>query len=446
MIGLVSFLFFFIGLFSYFSNKTKHLSLIIIFILSSNYFGLESGYFLIGNMPLQHGDLALLLIFILIPFRTKVNSKHINEIKIALSIFLIFLAVSILYDYTSRGTTLIQIFRTTRNLGYLSFLFLIGSFKTQHYQKLFKFLITITVLHSFFYISQYIFGYSYTSYLDSLKVITENESGGKRYTNGPTYLIPIMVLVAYIIKNRKVKFLLLILFLITIILGQSRGAIISVFSILFTYTVLNKKIKPSTFIIPPVAVLIIYFLLLNLFPIIEERFVALFDEIELIDKLNFNSLEYFTQGGSFIFRLGLTYERFMYVMDDGIRMLLGVGFVPDMDITSPIFILGTHSPMLPTGFEQYNTVDVFFPNIFTRYGFIGSAVYIYFIISIIRYSYKNRMLVYGKILLTYLISLIVISFVNETFYDAKNFIIPFALAQYVIYEENFKSVQTKFNK
>ena len=217
----------------------------------------------------------------------------------------------------------------------------------------------------------------------------------------PTYLIPIMVLVAYIIKNRKVKFLLLILFLITIILGQSRGAIISVFSIFFMYTVLNKKLNLSTLIIPPVAVLIIYFLLLNFFPIIEERFVALFDEVELIDKLNFNSLEYFTQGGSFIFRLGLTYERFMYVMDDEIRMLLGVGFVPDMDITSPIFILGTHSPMLPTGFEQYNTVDVFFPNILTRFGFVGSAVYIYFIISILRYSYKNKMLVYGKILLTY---------------------------------------------
>lgn len=360
MIGLVSFLLFFIGVFSYFSDKSKHLSLIIILILSSNYFGLESGFFLIGNMSLQHGDLALLLIFILIPFRIKVNSKHVNEIKIALSVFLIFLAVSIFYDYTYRGTSLMQIFRTTRNLGYLSFLFLIGSFKSQHYQKLFKFLITITVLHSFFYISQYIFGYSYTSYLDSLKVVTENESGGKRYTNGPTYLIPIMVLVAYIIKNRKVKFLLLILFLITIILGQSRGAIISVFSIFFMYTVLNKKLKLSTLIIPPVAVLIIYFLLLNFFPIIEERFVALFDEVELIDKLNFNSLEYFTQGGSFIFRLGLTYERFMYVMDDEIRMLLGVGFVPDMDITSPIFILGTHSPMLPTGFEQYNTVDVFF--------------------------------------------------------------------------------------
>ena len=185
MIGLVSFLLFFIGVFSYFSDKSKHLSLIIILILSSNYFGLESGFFLIGNMSLQHGDLALLLIFILIPFRIKVNSKHVNEIKIALSVFLIFLAVSIFYDYTYRGTSLMQIFRTTRNLGYLSFLFLIGSFKSQHYQKLFKFLITITVLHSFFYISQYIFGYSYTSYLDSLKVVTENESGGKRYTNGP---------------------------------------------------------------------------------------------------------------------------------------------------------------------------------------------------------------------------------------------------------------------
>ena len=87
MIGLVSFLLFFIGVFSYFSDKSKHLSLIIILILSSNYFGLESGFFLIGNMSLQHGDLALLLIFILIPFRIKVNSKHVNEIKIALSVF-----------------------------------------------------------------------------------------------------------------------------------------------------------------------------------------------------------------------------------------------------------------------------------------------------------------------------------------------------------------------
>ncbi len=437
MLGLLSILLFFTGFFSFFA-KNKHLTLIVIFILSSSYFKLAPGFFLIGNLSLQHGDLALLLIFTLIPFRVKVNEKQLSGIKKVLIVFFVFLALSIFYDYSYRGTSLMQIFRTTRSLGYLFFFALISSFNYNHYQKLLRFLIITTTIHGGLYISQYVFGYSYTSYLDNLKVVTSNEFGGARYTNGPSYLIPVIVLSIYFVHSKIKKISLSTILLITVILGQSRGVIISGLCILFTYLVLNKKMKFSSLFKMLVSISMVYVLLIEFFPIIGERFNLLYDEISIVNTLNYDGLEYFSQGGSFIFRLGLTYERFMYVMEDGMRMLFGVGFVPDMDITKPIFILGTHSPMLPTGFEQYNSIDVFFPNIITRYGLLGSIIYMCFIIKIITYSYKNRGLVYGRVLFTYLVSLSVISLINETFYNCQYFIFIYVLIALLVLEKNNK--------
>ena len=437
MLGLLSISLFCLGFLSFFT-KNKHLTLIVIFILTSSYFKLVSGFFYVGSATLQHGDLALLLIFALIPFRARTHEKELNGIKKALIVFFLFIGISIFYDYTIRGTSLMQIFRTTRSLGYLLFFILISSFNFYHYKKLFKFLIITTTIHAVAYISQYVFGYSYTSNLDELKVITSNEFGGARYTNGPTYLIPVIILSIYFIRDKIKLFSLLSVLSMTIILGQSRGVVISGLCILFSYLVINKKMKIFIFLKAFASISIVFILLIYFFPIIGERFNLLQNEISIINGLNYDRLEYFSQKGSFIFRLGLTYERFMYVVEDGMRMLLGVGFVPDMDITKPIFILGTHSPMLPTGFEQYNSIDIFFPNIITRYGLLGSIIYMIIILRIVSFSYLNRKLVFGKILFIYLISLSVISLINETFYNGQYFIFIYVLIALLVSEKNHK--------
>ena len=426
--GLISILLFLIGFLTYFS-KHKYITLIVIAVLSTGYFRLVEPGFFIGPISLQHGDLALLLIFSIVPFRKKLNDKQLKGIKKALILFFIFLSISIFYDFFLRGTTPMQIFRTIRKTGYLAFFFLIYSFGRRDYEKFIRFIVTVTVIHTILYVSQYIFSYSLTGNF----II--NELGGARYGNYPTYIIPILVISLFTLSSSLVNKVLIVLLFIAILLAQSRGAIVSALSIFILYMFLKGKIKLHTLIIVSLLLFVGYNVTLNYFPIIEERFSHLFSGISIVGKMNYNNLQAFYQEGSFIFRWGVTYERFMYVIKEPVRIILGVGFVPDMDIISPIFVLGTHSPTLPTGFEQYNSVDILFPNIITRYGLVGSSIFLYFIYQLFKFSFNKKNLIWGKVLFTYLFSLLFISLINETFYNGQYFFFIFILIGIVCYSD-----------
>lgn len=436
--GFLSMFLFLIGWFSFF-NKQKYLTLIVIILLSSGYFNLVDQNFVLGSLSLQHGDLALLLIFSLLPLKNKIEDHQLKGIKKALLLFLFFLSISVFYDLLIRETSFMQIFRTTRKIGYLMFFFLMSSFSWRDYQKLIQFLVIATLIHASFYISQYIFGYSFTPNLDALKTTITNESGEARYTNGPFYIIPALAICLFLYSKEKKNILMLILFFISIVLGQSRGAILSAISILLLYFFLQKKIKLNVLILVPAITYIAYTMTLSYFPVIGERFSHLYTELNLVSEMDYGNLQAFFHEGSFIFRFGLTYERFMYVLEDPIRVILGVGFVPDMDVLKPIFTLGTHSASLPTGFEQYNSVDIFFPNIITRYGIVGSLIFLYFIVKIIAFGFKNRELLWGKILFTYLFSLLFISLINETFYNGQYFILIFIIIGLVLWEKRMNN-------
>lgn len=434
--GFLSIFLVIIGFFTFF-NRLKHLTLIVIMLLSSSYFNLAENYFLLGPISLQHGDLALLLIFILVLVRNKQSHEQFKGIKQALNLFFIFLIISISYDFLFRGTSLMQIFRTTREIGYLMFFILIYSFSWRDYQRLFHFLVVITTFHAILYISQYVFNYSYTPYADSLRVSITNELGGSRYANGPFYIIPVFVICLFSYSKQKKKYgLLLIMFFIAILLAQSRGNITSAIFIIFLYFYLEKKISIGTLLLTPFFAYLGYNLILSIFPVITERFSSLTSDFSLINSIDYNNLETLRHEGSLLFRYGLSYERFMYVIDDPIKILFGVGFVPDIDILEPIFSLGTYSPLLPTGFEQYNTADVFLPNIITRFGILGSILFINIIIKLMNFAFKNKKLFWGKILFTYVISLLLISFSNNTFYSVQIFLMIFIFVVSILFEKH----------
>lgn len=430
---LISVFLFLIGLWTYFSNY-KYFTLIIIALLSSNYLQLADPNFLLVNISLQHGDLALLLIFFLLPFRKKNKDSQLNDIRKILFVFLIFLAIAIAYDFFTRGTTAMQIFRTTRKTGYLAFFFLINSFSLRDFQKFIYFFILLTIIHSILYISQYIFNYSFSNTEN-----VDNEFGAARYRNIPYYIIPFFIICLFTVYKPRLKFLLTLLLFIVILLAQSRGAITAIAIVLLLFFIFQYRIKLSTLVYVFSFFIISYILVPYFFPIIGIRFQSLLSELDLVGRFDFNNLNFFYHQGSFTFRLGLTYERLMYVLDDTTRIILGVGFIPDFDILKPIFILGTISPTLPAGYEQFNSADILFPNLITRYGIVGSLIFISFIIQLFIYSYKNKGLIWGKILFTYLFALSIISLNSETFYNGQNFIIIFIMIGLIIKNKRLKS-------
>jgi hypothetical protein len=127
----------------------------------------------------------------------------------------------------------------------------------------------------------------------------------------------------------------------------------------------------------------------------------------------------------------------MYVLGDPKKIILGVGFVPDFDIESKIFTLGTKSDVLPSGYEQYNTGDILYPNIITRFGILGSILFMAFIFKILQFSLKNSRFNYGKILSTYIIALLFSTFNNQSFYEAHQFLLVFILIPQIFHEKYF---------
>lgn len=445
--SLISIILFFVGLIAFIDNK-KHVSLIIILTLSSSYFLLSPPIFLIGTLSLQHSDLGLLLIIVLIPISYRGTNSELNEIKKVFLFFLIFLIISVTYDFVVKETSAMQIFRTTRKIGYLLFFFLINSFGWNDYKKVIKIVAIITVIHSILYISQYVLDFSYGSFLDPSKEEIENKLGGSRYAHRPYYIIPILIIILYLYDKSKSKFhlMIMVLFSSAIIFTQSRGLILSGIIIFLLSLILKNRVTVISLFSFTTIFLLIYIALQVYFPIIGERFSGFYQEITLIRDMDTNNLKSFFHEGSFVFRFGLTYERLIYVLQDPIRILLGVGFVPDKDIIEPIFILGTYSPGLPTGFEQYNSVDVFLPNIITRYGIVGSLIYIYFIFKLVTFAKDNIRFIWSKVLYIYLLSLIVISFSGESFYNTQSFIFIFILIGLLLNEKDNKKKNYKISQ
>ena len=422
--GLISILLFIFGFLAYF-NRQKYITLIVIALLSTSYFGFFNNVSYIGPISIQHGDFALLLIFSLLPFRTKIHNTQLRGINRALSLFFIFLVVSIFYDFFMRDTSAMQIFRTTRELGYLAFFLLIQSFKYDDYKKLIIPLAFFTVFHSFLYISQYVFDYSLSG--NSI----ENELGGMRYGGIPPYIIPVFIIVLFdMFRSRNMKLLkhlVIVVFCIAILLSQGRGLIISAIAVFYLYMYLKDKARVNVVLLTLPLFFVGFILVQAYFPIISERFMDLYSQTGLVRDMDYTNLQFFFHEGSFIFRWGVTYERFMHVIEEPMRMVLGVGFIPDIDIVSPIFTLGTHSPMLPTGFEQYNSVDIMFPNIITRYGIMGSLIFLYLLLQLFKFSFRIKYLQWGGVLFTYLCSMLFISSINESFYNGKYFFLIFVI-------------------
>ncbi len=410
----------FLSIFFYFENK-KHITLFSIALLSTSWFGLAPINFNIGSIQLQYGDLALVIIFSLIPFIKKSTTKDLSNIKIALGVFLIFFTISILYDHFNRGTTFMQIFRTTRKNGYFAFLFIINNFSYKDYKKFLNWITIATIYHSIYYVGQYLVPISKPSFDGNII----------RYRNSPPYLIECYIYLLFLFHNSKKHKLYILLLLITTFLTQSRGLIISAGIIILAFLYYNKIIRIKNIII----ILPIIFIIINLIgyvsPVIQDRFNEMFIQFGSIKEMDFDNLESFYHQGSFIFRIGLTFERFIYILSEKSFIILGAGYIPDIDLTTPIFTLGTNSPSLSVGYEQLNTVDILFPNLISRYGIVGSSIFSVYIIQLFKFSSRGNSLPY-HVLNTLLISMLSISFINETFYNGQYYFFIFILIGLIV--------------
>ena len=78
--GYLSVLLVIIGLVTYIQDQ-KHIALIVLVTLITSYFGFVDDLFFLGPISLQHGDLALLFIFLLLPLKELRVQKNLKGIQ-----------------------------------------------------------------------------------------------------------------------------------------------------------------------------------------------------------------------------------------------------------------------------------------------------------------------------------------------------------------------------
>jgi len=138
--------------------------------------------------------------------------------------------------------------------------------------------------------------------------------------------------------------------------------------------------------------------------------------------------EYY-HGGSFQFRLAMFGERVLYLIENN-RLFFGDGFIPDSKLDSQIFIIGTATDSYIFGIEQYNSADFLFVNTISRFGLIGSILFIYLFIYLFKFSKYNMFF-----FLSFLIFILLTSLNSNLLYKMNNFVL--------IYLIIFSEVQSK---
>lgn len=143
------------------------------------------------------------------------------------------------------------------------------------------------------------------------------------------------------------------------------------------------------------ALIIIALLLLPLIDTISSRFsnggTSDFDDIKAG-----NFKEGYVQGrdqGSMLYRFAWVYERYEYMIHRPLgEQLFGLGLISDSQPWVDHhyhFNIGLMNPSR-TGAVQLTTPDISYGNILTKLGFLGSGIYIIFVLALILFSYNNR--------------------------------------------------------
>lgn len=386
MLGLILL---FISLISYFSTKYRYLSYLIYIGFMMGAYG---GFNILTDeiIGMKNQDIAIIYTFI-ISFYLILSHKYIIPPIACLKYYkyiILFLICSIFFSYFHYEFSWYQILQGGRNLLLLFSLPILIRIKTIELEKIFKILYWITFITSILYILQIITGKTIMPY--PFEPITDASTGLIRLYNYPPLLVLFLAL-TFIAPQYFKKLLLTsrIIFFITLICTLGRTYIIS--SILMILITLYFQGKASKLIKTSI---IISLLFIPFYNVISDRFEegGTNNDISTITKGGFKNYSS-NEGGTMTFRIAWVYERFDYLMSRPLgEKIFGLGLISD---SQPVVnkMYNFHIGLIDekTGFPvQLSTADIAYGNLLTQMGFLGSTIYLIFIISLTILFYKNR--------------------------------------------------------
>lgn len=388
MIGIIILL---ISLVLYFNPKYRHISYIIYlgFMLGS-----YGGYNILTDdiIGIKNMDLAIIYTFIVSLYlltNRKYKLPNISCLKYY-RLILIFLLCSVVFSYIHYNFSFYQIFQGGRSFLLLFSLPILIRINTEELRKVLYFLYWITLITSALYILQIIIGRPIMPY--PFDYSRDASTGLVRLYNAPPLLD--FFLVFSFIKpkyfGRRVLLTRIILFVALICTLGRTSIIVTILLVLLAMYFQGKASK----IIKTVIIIGIIFIPFQ--GLISARFEGggTSDDMSvLLDKgyRNYDSGD----GGTMTFRLAWVYERLDYLLDRPIgEQIFGLGLISDgQPIVNRMYHFRVGLIDEKTGSPvQLATGDIAYGNLLTKLGFLGSIIYLIFLVSFTIFFYKNRKL------------------------------------------------------
>jgi hypothetical protein len=415
---MIFFLLLLIAIYLYFKEKYVASVWLLFFFLTNGFQIVPLEFFQTPVGISKSMDFALIYVVILSLYEIFKFPKILfkNKITKAIFLFLGFIVISIFVSRFLRNTPWIEIIRTSRFFFIILAYFLFIKLPVQKIDKIFRILFIIVFFQSVLFVLQVL--------LD--EVILTGYIGGsdmegisfKRYYNAP-YLLPYFVFYALFknpYKGNK-KYFSIGIAVLTAILPMHRGWIItlSLISLLGAYFCYGYKGIAKYLFIG-----LLCFVPLS--GIILPRFEGgkTVSDVNLVLSGAYKNY-YAIEDATLLFRVAHFYERLQYVIDEPVSFLFGVGYMTE---DSP-FIYRTLDfqvgAMTDDGVVQLDTADISWSLLITRFGVVGTTIYLIFFFVLVSFFWKRRKIRPYTPPLIYLLYLFVISVNNVEFFNAYIF-------------------------
>ena len=141
--------------------------------------------------------------------------------------------------------------------------------------------------------------------------------------------------------------------------------------------------------------------------------------------------------GNFEFRLVLVMERVEYLCKDTFRFIFGVGTIEEQSPNNRLsFYIGSGNLDSDGNYyrQQIETTDVAFITHFLRYGFVFMVIFSCFIVSVYKTAFKNKS-VYSNIAI-YILTVYLIAAVSNNYLSGINYLFPLLLVIVTGVKEN----------
>lgn len=398
---------FLIALFSinFYIKKRYYYFLILVFFLFTAGFQIIPNSFLLMGLPINKlSDYGMFAIFTTLFIYPEKLTK--DKINMSIVLFFGFLIFSLLYSIFYKNYSIGNILGVFRIYIIFIVLFVFNRIPVNHLLKALNFLMILTSFQCILYLLQVVFRVPILLENDGTTDVQINSvSGYLRFYNSPPFMLFSFIYFLFVKNNNKYNKIAMIISALAIFATLHRTfllmTILSIFIYLMAFTKTKKWIGYSLFSIILILMLIPFFQSNN---ILSDRFN---NAIESIDAVDYNSISNFqigSGGNSLLFRIAHFSERFVYIVQDPIKIIFGVGLITDNEpiIKNLPFKVGTINTLTGTNFK-INTGDVLWSLLILQLGVFGTFLYFNIFIRILKqflnFIYTNKISILGAIAL-----------------------------------------------